>query len=58
MNQDFVEMLAALSEAGADLLIVGAHAMAAYAEPRATGDLGVWGSTLRGRIGPRSRPWA
>ena len=42
MNQDFVEMLAALSEAGAEFLIVGAHAMAAYAEPRATGDLDIW----------------
>ena len=42
MNQDFVEMLAALSEAGADFLIVGAHAIAAYAEPRATGDLDIW----------------
>lgn len=42
MNQDFVEMLAALSEAEADFLIVGAHAMAAYAQPRATGDLDIW----------------
>lgn len=42
MNQDFAEMLAALSEAGAKFLIVGAHALAAYAEPRATGDLDIW----------------
>ncbi len=42
MNQDFAEMLAALSEAGAKFLIVGAHALAAYAEPRATGELDIW----------------
>jgi hypothetical protein len=47
MNQDFVEMLAALSEAGAEFMIVGAHAVAVYASPRATGDLDIWvNSTL------------
>jgi len=39
MNRDFVEMLSALSEAGAEYLVVGAHAMAAHGVPRATGDL-------------------
>jgi hypothetical protein len=39
MNRDFVEMLFALSDAGADFLIVGAHALAAHGRPRATGDL-------------------
>jgi hypothetical protein len=39
MNRDFVEMLAALSAAGADYLVVGAYALAAHGRPRATGDL-------------------
>ncbi|HYC87620.1 MAG TPA: hypothetical protein VEO54_00285 [Thermoanaerobaculia bacterium] len=42
MNRDFVEMLHALSDAGADFLIVGAHARAVYGEPRATKDLDIW----------------
>lgn len=42
MNPDFVEMLSALHDAGADYLIVGAHALAAHGRPRATGDLDVW----------------
>jgi len=42
MNRDFVEMLSALSEAGAEYLLVGAHALAAYGIPRATGDIDIW----------------
>lgn len=42
MNRDFVEMLCALSDAGADYLVVGAHALAAHGLPRATGDLDIW----------------
>ncbi len=42
MNHDFVEMLSALSAAGARFLIVGAHALAAHGAPRATGDLDIW----------------
>ncbi len=42
MNCDFAEMLSALSEAGAEFLIVGAHALAAHGAPRATGDLDIW----------------
>jgi len=42
MNRDFVEMLSALSDAGAEFLVVGAHAMAAHGYPRATGDMDVW----------------
>jgi hypothetical protein len=42
MNPDFAEMLSALSDAGADYLIVGAHALAAHGLPRATGDLDIW----------------
>jgi hypothetical protein len=42
MNRDFAEMLDALSAAGAEFLIVGAHALAAHGRPRATGDLDIW----------------
>ena len=35
-------MLSALFDAGADYLIVGAHALAAYDRPRATKDLDIW----------------
>ena len=42
MNPDFSEMLSALSEAGADYMIVGAHALAAHGIPRATGDMNIW----------------
>lgn len=35
-------MLAALSAAGAEYLVVGAHALAAHGLPRATGDLDLW----------------
>src|SRR3954470_10225101 len=39
---DFAEMLRELSAAGVDFLVVGAHARAAYGEPRATKDLDIW----------------
>lgn len=55
MNQDFVEMLSALSEAGADFLLVGAHALAAHGRPRATGDLDIW---VRPTHENASRVWA
>lgn len=42
MNRDFQEMLSALSAAGAEYLVVGAHAVAAHSRPRATGDLDIW----------------
>ena len=42
MNRDFAEMLSALSAAGAEFLVVGAHALAAHGRPRATGDLDLW----------------
>ena len=45
MNRDFVEMLSALSAAGAEYLVVGAHALAAHGTPRATGDLDIWINT-------------
>jgi hypothetical protein len=55
MNQDFVEMLAALSEAGAEFMVVGAHAVAVYANPRATGDLDIW---VRSTQENAERVWA
>lgn len=42
MNRDFAEMLDALFAAGAEFLVVGAHALAAHGRPRATGDLDLW----------------
>jgi hypothetical protein len=42
MNQHFRDMLSALSAAGAEFLVVGAHALAAHGYTRATGDLDVW----------------
>lgn len=42
MNEDFRDLLAALLEAQARFLVVGAHAMAVHGVPRATGDLDVW----------------
>jgi hypothetical protein len=42
LSRDFAEMLSALSDAGAEYLIVGAYAMAAHGRPRATGDLDIW----------------
>lgn len=55
MNRDFVEMLAALSEAGADFLVIGAHAVGVYATPRATGDLDIW---VRPTHANAERVWA
>lgn len=42
MNQDFRDTLSALSDAGAEFLTVGAHALAAHGYPRATGNLDIW----------------
>jgi hypothetical protein len=42
VNDDFRDLLAALIEARARFLVVGAHAMAVHGVPRATGDLDVW----------------
>jgi len=35
-------MLSALNDSGAEYLVVGAHALAAYGPPRATGDFDIW----------------
>ncbi|MBK5096371.1 MAG: hypothetical protein JJE01_01225 [Gemmatimonadetes bacterium] len=42
LNRDFLDMLSALSAEGAEFLVVGAYALAAYGLPRATGDLDIW----------------
>ena len=42
MNRDFAEMLSALSDAGAEFLSVGAHALATHGTPRAAGGLDIW----------------
>ena len=42
VNPDFRDLFAALNEAEARYLVVGAHAVAFYAEPRFTKDLDVW----------------
>lgn len=40
-NQDFLDMLRALVESGAEFVIVGAHALALHGVPRSTGDLDI-----------------
>ena len=42
MNEDFLDLLRALSDADVRFLIVGAYALAHHGRPRATGDLDVW----------------
>lgn len=42
MNRDFAEMLNALSTEGAEVLVVGAYAVAGHGLPRATGDIDLW----------------
>jgi len=42
VNPDFRDLFAALHEAEVRYLVVGAHAVAFYAEPRYTKDLDIW----------------
>jgi hypothetical protein len=42
VSSDFRDLLAAFGAAGVRFLVVGAHALAAYGVPRATGDLDLW----------------
>ena len=42
MDANFRDMLSALCAAGAEFLVVGAHALAVHGRPRATGDLDIW----------------
>jgi hypothetical protein len=41
-NSDFRDLFVALNAAGAEYLVVGAHALAAHGHVRATKDLDVW----------------
>jgi hypothetical protein len=51
LNEDFVDMLQALSDSNVEFLIVGAHAMAAHGLPRATGDIDILVRPERGNAG-------
>jgi hypothetical protein len=42
LSSDYVDLLRALNDAGADYLVVGAYAVIFHAEPRFTKDLDVW----------------
>jgi hypothetical protein len=42
LNDDFLDLLAALVRFEVRFLVVGAHAMAVHGVPRATGDLDIW----------------
>ena len=42
MNPHFNEILSELSDAGVEYLVVGAFAVAAHGNPRATGDIDIW----------------
>lgn len=42
ISSDYVDLLRALNDAGADYLIVGAYAVVHYTEPRYTKDLDLW----------------
>lgn len=42
MNNDLLDILRSLSDAEADFLVVGAHAMAVHGYVRSTGDLDIW----------------
>lgn len=42
MNRHFSEILSELSVAGVEYLVVGAFAVAAHGNPRATGDIDIW----------------
>lgn len=42
MNRDFVDLLRALSSAGAEYLLIGGYAVGFHAQPRYTKDLDVW----------------
>jgi len=41
-NPDFSDLFSELSAAGADFIVVGAHAVMFYAAPRYTKDLDIW----------------
>jgi hypothetical protein len=52
---DYRDMLSALADAKAEYLLIGAFAMAAYVEPRTTGDIDLW---VRPELENARRVWA
>lgn len=42
VNSDYKDMLSAFHEAGVEFLVIGAYAIGAYGNPRATGDIDFW----------------
>lgn len=42
LNPDYRDMLSAFEDAGVEHLLVGAYALAAHGQPRATGDIDLW----------------
>lgn len=42
MNPHFAEILSELSAAGVEFIVVGAFAVGAHGNPRATGDIDIW----------------
>jgi predicted nucleotidyltransferase len=42
LNENFRDMLLALSDEGVEYLLIGAYALAAHGSPRATGDIDFW----------------
>lgn len=42
LPEDFVDLVACLRAEGCELIVVGAHALAAHGAPRATGDLDIF----------------
>jgi len=55
VTDDWFDFLAALLDAGARFLLVGAHAMAVHGVPRGTQDLDVWIDTTPGNA---ARVWS
>lgn len=42
LNPDYRDILSAFADAGVEYLLVGAYALAAHGQPRATGDIDLW----------------
>ncbi len=42
LNPDYRDILSAFENAGVEYLLVGAYALAAHGQPRATGDIDLW----------------
>lgn len=55
-SRDYEEFIAALNRRGVRYLVVGAHAVALHALPRATRDLDIWLDISPANARRRSRP--